>query len=210
VCDEQVRSRALTGALKNVFPPDPLDVPSVPLPRLGPTVLLLPDDGGEPRVVRDVNLMASDTPVCVYSDESLAVYVPSSLFTERMRALMMGTRRPHDTFLGLPMPQPRFEALTYWSFKKARAEEFSWIKNADRYRYEARQVTFDTDKKVFLFTSDILADERGFILAKQMNPQRAELDSPKHVIAAKILERLGDLISREDLAAEMTWKHLRE
>lgn len=209
-CDDQVRSKVVTGALMSVFPPDPLDVPKVPLRRLDPAVLLVPDDGGEPQVVRDVNLTASDTPVCVYSDEALAVYVPSSLFTERMRALMMGTRRPHDTFLGLPMPQARFDALTYWSFKKARSEEFSWIENASRYRYEARQVTFDTDKKVFLFTSDTLADEKGFIVAKQMNPQRAELDSPKHVRAAKILERLGDLINREDLVAEMTLKHLRE
>jgi hypothetical protein len=165
-CDDEVRSRTVKVALLNAFPPDPLDAPAAPLPRLDATVLLLPGENGEPRVVRDVSLAASDTPVCIYSDESLAVYVPSSLFTARMRALMMGARRPHDTFLGLPMPQGRFEALTYWSFKKPRAEEFAWVDNADRYRYEARQVTFDTDKKVFLFTSDILTDERGFIIAK--------------------------------------------
>jgi hypothetical protein len=43
-----------------------------------------------------------------------------------------------------------------------------------------------------------------------MNSQRSEFDNPNHVVAAKILQRLADVINGEDMVAEMTWKHLRE
>jgi hypothetical protein len=204
-CDKQIRSKAMDYAFNRAFPPDPLaDTPS--LPQLSGGTLVLPDGQGEPSVVRDINLSNSSPAVCVYSDENVSVYVPTSLFTERMVALGAGRRAPHEKFLGLPMPQSRFDALTYWNFKHPRAPEFAWVQNRDGIRYEARQALFDVDQKVVLFTSDVLADSSGQVTEQLSDRQRIALNDGEHPVMSRVFESLGDLINAWDLKIEMIWK----
>jgi len=87
-------------------------------------------------------VFAGGVTVCVYSDREISVYVPTSVFTERMMAFRLGISKPHEKFLGLTMPESRFDALTYWRFKGPIAPEFSLfipsvVERRELVRYEA-------------------------------------------------------------------------
>jgi hypothetical protein len=188
---------------KAVFPPDPLS----PLPTVPPmenTTLMLFDDKGDPSVVRDANLRDPSFAVCVFSDSEISVFVPASLFTERIREIATGRRHP-DSFLGMPMPESRFEALTYWRFKSARSSEFSIFGPSipsrdylDAPQYEAHQVIFDVDQKIALFTSRLTVNDLGILTQREETQQRISITEAEHPLIKRALDSLGTLINRSD------------
>jgi hypothetical protein len=199
-CDEKARSSAMEYALSQALPKDPF---AEPLPQLDGIKVLLPDMTGEPVMVRDESLASTSLPVCVYSTPDISVYVPSAVFTERMLLIRSGELKI-DTSWGSREPTQIFKAMTYWSFKHPHGPEFDQFFPAslpsDMVRYEGRIATFDTDRKLALFTTDIYLDNDGQQILASPDHQRLELGTGEYPVILKVAERLGQQINASDRA----------
>jgi hypothetical protein len=212
-CNREEQIKRLRFAVTKALPADPLhDEPITPMVRQG--YLIERDSEGEPQFVLSLSLAGPDVAVCAYSDETISLYVPATLFAARHRALMYGARKPHSTMFGfLPMPSSRFDALTYWHFKTPPAAEFASFapqtEQASTVQYDARDVLFDVDQKIALFSSITSADSTGRIISSFRSRDRiamSESETPKMLTA---LSALGDLIDYEDMRFETLWKAVR-
>jgi hypothetical protein len=105
----------------------------------------------------------------------------------------------------MPMPESRFEALTYWRFKSARSSEFSIFGPSipsrdylDAPQYEAHQVIFDVDQKIALFTSRLTVNDLGILTQREETQQRISITEAEHPLIKRALDSLGTLINRSD------------
>jgi hypothetical protein len=197
-CDEKARASAMEYAVKQALPKDPFEEP---LKQLSGFRVVWPDDAGEPLIVRDEGLQTSSMAVCVYSTPEVGVYVPTSVFTARMRSIRSAELRLKKE-LGMEVPAEIFSAMTYWSFKQPIGSEFQQFFPADfsapRARYEGRMAMFDTNRKLALFTTEVCVDSNGQEICFAQERQRLELSSGDYPVTLKVAENMERLLNSSD------------